>query len=69
MQKYSLAEFTNDPERYGSTERFLHLTIEAVNDVGNHIIAGLGLGEVDWYSNIPVLLHQANYIDQEMQET
>jgi uncharacterized protein YutE (UPF0331/DUF86 family) len=34
LQRYSFKEFTANPERYGSTERFLHLAIEALIDMG-----------------------------------
>ena len=68
LQQYSLEEFLDSPERYGSAERFLQLAIESVTDMGNHIIADLGLGAVDWYSDIPRLLYEAEYIDVEMRE-
>jgi uncharacterized protein YutE (UPF0331/DUF86 family) len=68
LQAYDLEEFTNVPERYGSAERFLHLVIEAIIDLGNHTIAGLQLGEVNWYSDIPLLLFEAGYIDDELKE-
>jgi uncharacterized protein YutE (UPF0331/DUF86 family) len=68
LQAYDLEEFTSAPERYGSAERFLHLAIEAVIDLGNHTIAGLQLGEVNWYSDIPLLLFDAGYIDDELKE-
>ncbi len=68
LQAYDLEEFTNTPERYGSAERFLHLAIEAIIDLGNHTIAALQLGEVNWYSDIPLLLFDAGYIDDELKE-
>jgi len=68
LQKYSFDEFIADPQRYGSVERFLHLAIEAINDMGNHVVAELDLGEVNWYSDIPALLARADYIDDSLQE-
>lgn len=68
LQRYSLEEFTTEPERYGSAERFLHLIVEAFSDIGNHLVADLGLGVVDTYSDIPYLLYDADYIDLEMRE-
>jgi uncharacterized protein YutE (UPF0331/DUF86 family) len=38
LQEYSFDEFIENPERYGSAERFLHLAIEGINDIGNHIV-------------------------------
>ena len=69
LQRYSRDEFLSDPERYGSAERFLQLAIEALTDLGNHVIADLGLGVVDWYSDVPRLFREAGYIDAGMQET
>lgn len=49
LQRYSYDEFAANPERYGSAERFLHLAIESLNDLGNHVIAESGLGRVELY--------------------
>lgn len=68
LQQYSYEEFIDNPERYGSAERFLQLAVEALTDLGNHVIAELELGTVDWYSDIPQLLHEAGYIDADMRE-
>jgi uncharacterized protein YutE (UPF0331/DUF86 family) len=68
LQKYSFEEFAQDPEHYGSVERFLHLAIEAVIDVGNHIVAGLNLGTINWYSDIPALLANRGFIDADLEQ-
>jgi uncharacterized protein YutE (UPF0331/DUF86 family) len=68
LQRYSFDEFLADPQRYGSIERFLHLAIEAVNDMGNHVIAELDLGVVNWYSDIPALFEKAGYLDKTLRE-
>ncbi len=67
--RYTFEEFIASPERYGSAERFLQLAIEALLDVGNHVIADLHLGTVEWYSDIPRLLYEAGYLDAQMCET
>jgi len=67
-QKYSFEEFTADPERYGSTERFLHLAIEALIDMGNHVIADSELGVVNWYSDIPKIMAEKEFISSELGE-
>lgn len=54
LQRYSFEEFVDDPEHYGSAERFLHLAIETVVDLGNHVIAEMALGTV----NCPQRLRQ-----------
>jgi len=68
LRGYTFEEFVADPEHYGSAERFLQLAIETLTDLGNHVIADLRLGTVDWYSDIPRLLHEAGYISPEMRE-
>lgn len=68
LQRYSYNEFVQSPERYGSAERFLQLAIETINDIGNHLVAEMNLGVVNWISDIPSLLGKAGYIDQEMKE-
>lgn len=68
LQRYDFDEFVNNPEHYGSTERFLHLVIEAITDMGNHIIAELELGIVNSYSDIPILLAEKGIIDPQLRE-
>ncbi len=65
---YNFEEFKNDKMIYGSGERFLHLTIEALIDIGNHIISSEDLGVVDVYRDIPVILHNNEYIDKRDKE-
>ena len=67
-QQYSFKEFTADPERYGSAERFLHLAIEALIDMGNHVIADSELGVVNWYSDIPKIMAEKEFISSELEE-
>lgn len=68
IRRYTLDEFLADPERYGSAERFLQLAIEAVTDIGSHIIADDNLGTVDWYSDIPGRLAEHGIISEELRE-
>ena len=68
LQKYSFEEFIADPEHYGSAERFLQLAIEGVGDLGNHVIAVLELGIVNWHSDIPSILAENGYLDTELRE-
>ena len=65
---YSLNEFKNNKMVYGSSERFLHLTIEALLDMGNHLVSDQDLGNIDSYRDIPKILHQNDYIDSEQKE-
>ncbi len=61
-------EFLRNPEKYGSAERFLQLAIEAVNDMGGHVVADMNLGTVEWARDIPERLFQAGYIDASLRD-
>ncbi|OQY31096.1 MAG: hypothetical protein B6I38_06315 [Anaerolineaceae bacterium 4572_5.1] len=69
LQKYSRNEFLSNPERYGSAERFLQLSIETTIDVGNHLVADMSLGEVQWSSDIPSILAKKGYLSVPLRET
>jgi uncharacterized protein YutE (UPF0331/DUF86 family) len=68
MQKYTLEEFLSDPEHYASVERFLHMAIETTIDIGGHIVSGLGMGDVNWYSDIAAIMEEKGYISVELRE-
>lgn len=68
LQKYTRDEFLENPERYGSAERFLQLAIEALIDLGNHVVADLGLGEVDTYADIPTLMAEKGHLQATSKE-
>lgn len=67
-RRYTQEEFTADPERYGSAERFLHLAIETLNDIANHVIADQRLGPVEQYSDLPRLFAEQSWIDRSQKE-
>ncbi|MGA8833165.1 MAG: DUF86 domain-containing protein [Desulfomonilaceae bacterium] len=66
--RYSYEDFLEEPERYGAAERFLQLAIETINDVGNHVVADLELGEVNWQSDVPRLLAEHGYLSEELEK-
>jgi uncharacterized protein YutE (UPF0331/DUF86 family) len=68
LQRYGRDEFISDPERYGSAERFLHLAIGALLDMGNHVIDDEGLGVVDWYSDVPRIFLKKGMTSLELSE-
>jgi uncharacterized protein YutE (UPF0331/DUF86 family) len=68
LQRYEREEFLSNAERYGSAERFLHLSIEALLDMGNHVIADEGLGVVDWYSDVPKIFADKRLISSDLCE-
>ena len=68
LQRYSREAFLDDPEHYGSAERFLQLAIEALTDMANHVIADDNLGTVSWYSDIPQILYAKHIISEEQKD-
>jgi uncharacterized protein YutE (UPF0331/DUF86 family) len=68
LRRYNYSEFVENPEHYGSAERFLQLAIEAITDMGNHVIAEMGLGIVNGYSDIPGILADKGYIGTDLRE-
>ena len=62
----NLDEFKQNPMVYGSSERFLHLCIEAILDIGTHIISYENLGKIDFYSDVPKLLNQHGYLNKDL---
>ena len=68
-QQHKREAFLSNPQLYGSTERFLHLAIECLIDMGNHVVADDESGEVNWYGDIPRILAEHGYIDMETEST
>lgn len=64
IEEVEFEEFNNNPLLYGSAERFLHLSIEALIDIGNHIISDDNLGRVDVYKDIALILAENNYLSE-----
>lgn len=62
----NIDEFKQNPMVYGSSERFLHLCIEAILDIGTHIISYENLGKIDFYSDVPKLLNQHGYLNKDL---
>jgi uncharacterized protein YutE (UPF0331/DUF86 family) len=69
IAKYSMEEFLSEPERYGAAERFLQLSIEAIDDIGSHIIADKNLGRIDTYSDIPRILSEHGIVPEALSST
>jgi len=65
IQQYDYESFIKKPEIFGSAERFLHMAIESLIDMGNHVIADMNLGEVGYYSHIPLILMNKGYLKKE----
>ncbi len=67
-KKYSYQDYITDPLIYASSERFLHLTIEALLDIGNHIISDDNLGKVNFYRDIPEILFENDYLNKNQKQ-
>src|SRR5699024_2350762 len=55
--------FLNEPQMWASTERFLQMALEVINDMGSHVIADENLGTVEQYRDIPKIFAEKNWID------
>lgn len=60
--KYSKKQFISQYTIYGLVERFLHLAIEAVIDIGNQIIIEMDLPKPDYYRDVIRALAEAKVL-------
>lgn len=61
--------FRDDPEKYGSAERFLQVAIEVLNDVGAHLVARRGGEPVAGYRDVPRRLREDGVLDDAQADT
>ncbi|MEG1255409.1 DUF86 domain-containing protein [Clostridium sp.] len=66
VKKYTEEEYINSPLIYGSSERFLHLSIECVMDIGNHLISDLRLRRPESNRDIFIILNENGIIDENL---
>ena len=64
VKSYSKNEFSENQDIYYRYERALHLTIEAVIDIGNHLIADQKLKTPESNKEIFLILNKNDIIDQ-----
>ena len=62
IQEYDCDRFIQDPFIHGTAERNLHLAIECLLDIGNHIIADLGYAKPESYADIFLILTENQVI-------
>lgn len=65
-QRYDIDRFTSDSFIHGTVERYLHLSIECLLDVGNHIIADRGFRKPETYGEILEILAEEGIIPQKL---
>lgn len=59
-------KFTTDPFIHGAAERYLHLAIESLLDIGNHIISDQGFRKPETYTDIFQILAEQHIIPPEL---
>jgi len=66
---HSLEEYLNSPLIYGSSERFLHLAIECILDIGNHVISDMRYRKPNSNKDIFEVLYENRLIDIELKDS
>ncbi|NLJ78587.1 MAG: DUF86 domain-containing protein [Tissierellia bacterium] len=66
VSNYPKEEYLVDEMIFGATERFMHLAIECVIDIGNHIIADMGYRKPTSNREIFIILHENGIIDKDL---
>lgn len=66
VQDVDVATFCADPFLYGAAERNLHLAIETLLDIGNHIISDRGYRKPETYADVLLILAEQQVIDQDL---
>jgi uncharacterized protein YutE (UPF0331/DUF86 family) len=64
IKKISLNDFKRDFMIIGAAERYLHVSIECIIDIGNEIISQLQLRRPERYRDIPSILAEAGIIPE-----
>lgn len=65
LSQLSVDEFTSDFKNFDSAKYNLQIAIEAMIDIGNHIISRKGLGTPKTYRDTFEALHKGNIIPKE----
>ncbi|WP_315115407.1 type VII toxin-antitoxin system HepT family RNase toxin [uncultured Clostridium sp.] len=66
VRNYNKEEYIKDPFIYGSAERFLHLSIECILDIGNHVIADMKYRKPENNKDIFFVLYENKIINEEL---
>ncbi|MEA4825342.1 MAG: DUF86 domain-containing protein [Clostridium sp.] len=66
IKQYSKEEYINNPMIYGSSERFLHLAIECVIDIGNHVISDMRYRKPENNRDIFEVLYENKLINEKL---
>ena len=66
IQEYSREEFLANRLIQGAAERYLHLSIEILLDLGNHMISDRGLRKPETYAEVFQILAEERVISKEL---
>ncbi|APM39264.1 type VII toxin-antitoxin system HepT family RNase toxin [Clostridium kluyveri] len=66
IKKYDKETYIKDPLIYGAAERFLHLSIECILDIGNHVISDMGYRKPENNRDIFLVLYENNILDEKI---
>jgi uncharacterized protein YutE (UPF0331/DUF86 family) len=66
IQKHDLETFKNDVFIHATAERYLHLSIECLLDIGNHIISDRGFRKPETYTEIFQILAEEQVISSKL---
>ncbi|MDD4802477.1 MAG: DUF86 domain-containing protein [Syntrophomonas sp.] len=69
MRQMSVDEFLTDPRNYLSATRILQISVEAMIDIANHIIAREGLGVPQSYHDAIKILTREGYLQNDKEAT
>lgn len=66
VQVYDADRFVQDPFIHGTAERNLHLAIECLMDIGNHVISDRGYPKPENYADIFRILAERGVIPKDL---
>lgn len=66
VRKFNFERFDTDPFIHGTAERYLHLSIECVLDVGNHVISDRSCRKPETYGEIFEILAEEKIISKKL---
>lgn len=69
LQQMSVDDFVADPRNYLSATRVLQISVEAMIDIANHIIAREGLGMPQSYHDAIKILVREGYLPGDKEDT
>ena len=66
VRSYDKEKYINDPFIYGAAERFLHLSIESILDIANHVISDMRYRKPENNKDIFLVLYENKIIDEKL---